>query len=145
MQKLSWLLLVLLLLLPAFGTGGTVEASEPTYIQVPTAQWQILRAQTNQLEVNLEIAESILKEQKNTSTELLTQLSEAKKQLALTREELNSSKNSLAKAESSLKRTNELCEILKQSIAKEQKTSKRRAMQRTGYIITTLIAILVRT
>ena len=143
MQKLSWLLLVLLLLLPAFGTGGTVEASEPTYIQVPTAQWQILRAQTNQLEVNLEIAESILKEQKSTSIELLEQLAEVKKQLELTREELNSSKNSLVKAESSLKRTNELCEMLKQSILKERKVSKRRALQRTGYIITTLIAILV--
>lgn len=145
LQKLSWLLLVLLLLLPAFGTGGTVEASEPTYIKVPAEQWQILREQTNQLEANLEIAESILKEQKSTSIELLEQLAEVKRQLELTRKELISSKNSLAKAESSLKRTSELYETLKQSIAKERKTSKRRALQRTGYIITTLIAILVRT
>lgn len=145
MQKLSWLLLVLLLLLQAPGVGGIVEASEATYIKVPTAQWQILKEQTNQLEVNLEIAESILKEQKSTSIELLEQLAEVKKQLALTRKELISSKKSLAKAESSLKRTSELCETLKQSILKERKVSKRRALQRTGYIITTLIAILVRT
>lgn len=145
MQKLSWLLLVLLLLLQAPGTGGIVEASEATYIKVPTAQWQTLKEQTNQLAANLEIAESILKEQKSTSKELLMQLAEAKSQLALTQKELISSQNSLAKAEDSLKRTSELYETLKQSIAKEQKTSKRRAMQRTGYIITTLIAILVRT
>ena len=52
---------------------------------------------------------------------------------------------SLAKAEDSLKRTSELYETLKQSIAKEQKISKRRALQRTGYIITTIIALLART
>ena len=139
------LLLVLLLLVILSGTGGIVEASEATYIKVPTAQWQILKEQTNQLEANLEIAESILKEQKSTSTELLMQLAEAKKQLELTQKELISSKNSLAKAEDSLKRTSELYETLKLTIAKERKVSKRRAQQRTWYIITTLIAMLVRT
>lgn len=144
LQKLSWLLLVLLLLLQVPGAGGIVEASEATYIKVPTAQWQILKEQTNQLEANLEIAESILKEQKSTSTELLMQLAEAKRQLELTQKELISSKNSLAKAEDSLKRTSELCETLKLTIAKERKVSKRRAQQRTVYIITTMIALLAR-
>lgn len=144
LQKSFCRLLVLLLLLQVPGAGGTVEASEATYIKVPTAQWQILRERTNQLEANLEIAESILKEQKSTSTELLMQLAEAKRQLELTQKELSSSQNSLAKAEDSLKRTSELCETLKQSMEKERRVSKRRAQQRTVYIITTIIALLAR-
>ncbi|WP_304117332.1 hypothetical protein, partial [Phascolarctobacterium succinatutens] len=60
------LLLVLPLLVMLHGAGGIAEASEPTYIRVPTAQWQTLKEQTNQLAANLEIAESILIEQKST-------------------------------------------------------------------------------
>lgn len=101
-----------------------------------------IQNQTNLLEAKLNLADEKLKQQKNTSTELLTQLSEAKKQLALTQEALTNSKRSLVNAKESLKRSENLYEKLKLQMESERQKAKRVKHQRNLYAGCVIFAVV---
>ena len=73
--RLVLLLLVFSLSAMTFTGGGTAEAA-PQRITLSIEQWNQFKEQTNLLEAKLNLADEKLKQQKNTSTELLTQLNE---------------------------------------------------------------------
>lgn len=120
---------------------GTAEAA-PKQITLSIEQWNQFKNQTNLLEAKLNLADEKLKQQKNTSTELLTQLSEAKKQLALTQEALTNSKRSLASAEESLKISESLYEKLKLQMELERQKAKRIKRQRNLYAGCVIFAVV---
>lgn len=121
--------------------GGTAEAA-PQRITLSIEQWNQFKNQTNLLEAKLNLADEKLKQQKNTSTELLTQLSEAKKQLTLTQEALTNSKRSLVNAKESLKRSEELYETLKLQMESERQKAKRVKRQRNLYAGCVIFAVV---
>lgn len=139
--RLVLLLLVFSLSAMTFTGGGTAEAA-PQRITLSIEQWNQFKNQTNLLEAKLNLADEKLKQQKNTSTELLTQLSEAKKQLALTQEALTNSKRSLMSAKESLKRSEELYETLIEQMEYDRKQTNRIKNQRNIYAAAALIFLL---
>jgi len=145
-RLIKLLRLVLLLLVFSLSAmictgGGTVEAAQ-TQITMSIEQWNQFKEQTKLLEAKLNLADEKLKQQKNTSTELLTQLSEAKKQLALTQEALTNSKRSLMSAKESLKRSEELYETLIEQMEYDRKQTNRIKNQRNIYAGTALFFLL---
>jgi hypothetical protein len=120
---------------------GTAEAA-PKQITLSIEQWNQFKNQTNLLEAKLNLADEKLKQQKNTSTELLTQLSEAKKQLALTQEVLTNSKRSLMSAKESLKRSEALYKKLTEQMEYDRKRANRIKNQRNIYAGTALFFLL---
>ena len=102
-------------------------------ITMSIGQWNQFKQQTNQLEANLNLAAEKLKEQKNTSKELLTQLQEAQKQLRLTQEALTNSNRSLANVRESLKRSEDLYKTLTRKMESENRKNRRVKYQRNIY------------
>lgn len=121
--------------------GGTVEAA-PAQITMSIEQWNQFKEQTKLLEVKLNLADEKLKQQKNTSTELLTQLNEAKKQLNLTQEALMNSKHSLVSAEESLNHSEALYKKLTEQMELERREAKRIKYQRNIYASSALLFLL---
>ena len=138
------LVLVLLLLpfsvLPMICTGGGV--AEAAQITMSIEQWNQFKEQTNLLAAKLNLVDEKLKQQKNTSTELLTQLEEAKKQLSLTQEALTNSKRSLTSAKESLKRSEELYKTLTEQMEYDRKRTNRIKYQRNIYAGTALFFLI---
>lgn len=139
--RLVLLLLVFCLSAMTFTGGGIAEAA-PTQITMSIEQWNQFKEQTKLLEAKLNLADEKLKQQKSTSAELLTQLSEAKKQLALTQEALTNSKRSLVSAKESLKRSEELYETLIEQMEYDRKRANRIKYQRNIYAGTALFFLL---
>lgn len=121
--------------------GGTVEAA-PAQITMSIEQWNQFKEQTKLLEAKLNLADEKLKQQKNTSTELLTQLNEAKKQLNLTKEALMNSKHSLVNAEESLNHSEALYKKLTEQMELERREAKRIKCQRNIYASSALLFLL---
>ena len=145
-RLIKLLRLVLLLLVFSLSamtcTGvGTAEAA-PQQITMSIEQWNQFKEQTNLLEAKLNLADEKLKQQKNTSTELLTQLNEAKKQLNLTQEALMNSKHSLASAEESLNHSEALYKKLTEQMELERREAKRIKFQRNIYASSALLFLL---
>ncbi|WP_304110059.1 hypothetical protein [Phascolarctobacterium succinatutens] len=139
--RLVLLLLVFSLSAMTFTGGGTAEAA-PQRITLSIEQWNQFKNQTNLLEAKLNLADEKLKQQKNTSTELLTQLNEAKKQLNLTQEALMNSKHSLASAEESLNHSEALYKKLTEQMELERREAKRIKCQRNIYASSALLFLL---
>ena len=131
--KSALLLLTLSLSLMACTIGGTAEAAEPTYIKIQLEQWREFKQNTNQLQAKLSLLESALTTQKGTSSELLTQLAEAKMQLQEAQQALTTSNRSLASAKESLKRSEELYKTLSEQMELEHRKAKRVKSQRNLY------------
>lgn len=145
-RLIKLLRLVLLLLVFSLSAmictgGGTVEAAQ-TQITMSIEQWNQFKEQTKLLEAKLNLADEKLKQQKNTSTELLTQLNEAKKQLNLTQEALMNSKHSLASAEESLNHSEALYKKLTEQMEYDRKRANRIKNQRNIYAGTALFFLL---
>lgn len=140
---LAPLLCFLLCLAASVGCSASQAAEvHPRTIQIQLEQWNSLKEKTNLLEARLSLASDILTTQKLTSTELLTQLAEAKQQLSRTQEALTDSKRSLASAKESLKRSNELYEKLTNQMEQERKKARRIRYQRDMYGGLTIVAII---
>lgn len=145
-RLIKLLRLVLLLLVFSLSAmictgGGTVEAA-PTQITMSIEQWNQFKEQAKLLEAKLNLADEKLKQQKNTSTELLTQLNEAKKQLQEAQQALTNSKRSLMSAKESLKRSEELYETLIEQMEYDRKRANRIKNQRNIYAGTALFFLL---
>lgn len=143
--RLKRLLVLVLLLLPfslspMICTGGGV--AEAAQITMSVEQWNQFKEQTNLLAAKLNLVDEKLKQQKNTSTELLTQLEEAKKQLTITQEALTNSKRSLTSAKESLKRSEELYETLIEQMEYDRKRTNRIKYQRNIYAGTALFFLI---
>ena len=133
-MMLGPLLCFLLCLAVSVGCSASQAVeTQPSTIQIQLEQWNSLKEKTNLLEAKLNLASDILETQKLTSTELLTQLAEAKRQLLRTQEALSNSKRSLASAKESLKRSNELYEKLTNQMEQERKRTRRIRYQRDVY------------
>jgi septal ring factor EnvC (AmiA/AmiB activator) len=120
--------------------GGTAEAA-PQQITMSIAQWNSLKQETNLLEAKLQIASDMLATQKNTSSELMQQLAEARVQLNETRKALNSSKSSLANAKQSLDDSKALYKTLTEQMELQRKRAKRIKHQRNLYAGCAIFAI----
>ena len=142
-KSLRLVLLLLVFCLSAMTcTGVGAAEAAPTQITMSIEQWNQFKNQTNLLEAKMNLVDEKLKQQKNTSTELLAQLSEAKKQLTLTQEALTNSKRSLASAKESLKRSEELYETLIEQMEYDRKRANRIKNQRNIYAGTALFFLL---
>lgn len=139
--RLVLLLLAFCLSAMTYIGDGTAEAASQQ-ITMSIEQWNQFKNQTNLLEAKMNLVDEKLKQQKNTSTELLAQLSEAKKQLTLTQEALTNSKRSLASAKESLKRSEELYETLIEQMEYDRKRANRIKNQRNIYAGTALFFLL---
>ena len=139
--KSALLLLAFCLSAMTFTGGGIAEAA-PQQVTMSIEQWNQFKEQTNLLEAKLNLADEKLKQQKSASAELLTQLSEAKKQLILTQEALTNSKRSLASAEESLKISESLYEKLKLQMELERQKAKRIKRQRNLYAGCVIFAVV---
>ena len=119
---------------------GTAEAA-PQQITMSLEQWNSFKMRTNQLEANLNLLDEKLQTQKGTSSELLTQLAEAKKQLKETQTALKNSKESLANVEKSLKISESLYKKLNEQMESESKKNRRVKYQRNIYAGCAVFAI----
>nr|DAM41028.1 MAG TPA: Peptidoglycan endopeptidase [Caudoviricetes sp.] len=131
--KLALLLLAFCLSTMTCTGVGTAEAAEPTYIKIQLEQWKEFKQNTNLLQAKLSLLESALTTQKGTSSELLTQLAEAKMQLQEAQQALTTSNRSLASAKESLKRSNDLYETLMNQIEHDRRVYLRVKRQRNLY------------
>nr|DAH83551.1 MAG TPA: Peptidoglycan endopeptidase [Caudoviricetes sp.] len=138
----SALLLLAFCLFAMTCTGvGTAEAA-PQQITMSFAQWNQFKEQTNLLEAKLNLVDEKLKQQKGTSSELLMQLAEAKKQLGLTQQALTNSKRSLVNAKESLRISESLYEKLKLQMESERQKAKRVKRQRNLYAGCVIFAVV---
>lgn len=139
--RLVLLLLAFCLSAMTYIGDGTAEAASQQ-ITMSIEQWNQFKNQTNLLEAKMNLVDEKLKQQKNTSTELLAQLSEAKKQLTLTQEALMNSKHSLASAEESLNHSEALYKKLTEQMEYDRKRANRIKNQRNIYAGTALFFLL---